>query len=143
MPTVSVLLTRFQFASTELMVTLNAVPAPCAVGDPVLPAAVPGAAVSPGTSNCNFTNTPAFTVMDGLMLEVLPLSLASLAVTVRVPEVLRVTLNVCVPPTSAVLAGRRALASEEVNPTVSVALVATFQFASTALTVTLNGVPAV
>ena len=68
MPTVSVLLTRFQFASTELMVTLNAVPAPCAVGDPVLPAAVPGAAVSPGTSNCNFTNAVALTVSSWVPL---------------------------------------------------------------------------
>ena len=49
MPTVSVIeLTRFQFASTALTVTLNAPPAVCAVGVPVLPVAVPGAAVSPG-----------------------------------------------------------------------------------------------
>ncbi len=51
MPTVWVLLIRFQFASTALTVTLKAVPALCALGVPVLPLAVPGAAVSPGTSS--------------------------------------------------------------------------------------------
>src|SRR5438034_7908111 len=61
-PTVWVLLTRFQFASTALAVTVKAVPAVRAVAVPVLPVAVPGAAVSPGTSNCNLTNAPAVTV---------------------------------------------------------------------------------
>ena len=46
------------------------------------------------------------------------------------------------PATSAALAGSVALASVEVMPTVSVELT-TFQFASTALTVTLNEPPAV
>src|SRR5262249_27228455 len=87
MPTVGVLLTRFQFASTELMMTLKAVPEPAAVGVPVLPVAVPGAAVSPGTSTCNFTKAPALTVTEGLVLAVLLPSVASLAVTVRVPTV--------------------------------------------------------
>src|ERR1044071_9673368 len=69
MPTVCVIvLTKFQFASTALAVTLNAVLALADVGEPVLPVAVPGAAVSPGTSNCNFTNAPAFTVTDELVL---------------------------------------------------------------------------
>src|SRR6266853_4565958 len=70
MPTVCVLLTRFQLASTALTVALNAVPAPWAIGVPVLPVAVPGAAVSPGTSNCIFTNAPALTVIDELVLAV-------------------------------------------------------------------------
>ncbi|MEK7229623.1 MAG: hypothetical protein AAB154_06235, partial [Candidatus Binatota bacterium] len=48
-PTVCVELTTFQFASTAFTVTLNAVPALWAVGVPVFPEAVPGAAVSPGT----------------------------------------------------------------------------------------------
>src|SRR5436190_21890553 len=48
-----IVLTKFQFASTALTVTLNAVPAPVDVGEPILPAPVPGAAVSPGTSNCS------------------------------------------------------------------------------------------
>src|SRR6266699_1910797 len=61
-PTVWVLLTRFQFASTALAVTLNAVPEGWAAGVPLLPVALPGAAVSPGTSTCNFTNAPPVTV---------------------------------------------------------------------------------
>src|SRR5712691_7443345 len=46
--TVSVALTGFQLASTALTVTLNEEPAVCALGVPVLPVALPGAAVSPG-----------------------------------------------------------------------------------------------
>src|SRR5438477_4668981 len=65
-PTVCVLLARFQLASTALIVTLNAVPEVAAMGVPVLPLAVPGAAVSPDTNTCNFTTAPAFTVTDGL-----------------------------------------------------------------------------
>src|SRR6266536_475615 len=68
MPTACVLLTRFQLASTALTVALNAAPAPWAVGVPVLPVAVPGAAVSPGTSNCSFTNAPALTVSSWVAL---------------------------------------------------------------------------
>ena len=52
MPMVSLmLLTTFQLASTALSVTLKAVPAVWAVGVPVLPVVVPGAAVSPGTKS--------------------------------------------------------------------------------------------
>src|SRR6266540_3410745 len=142
-PTVWVLLTRFQFASTALAVTLNAVPEVWAAGVPLLPVALPGAAVSPGTSNCNFTNAPALTVIDGLVLAVLLESVRSVAVTVRLPTVFMVTLKVCVPATRAALAGSAALASEEVIPTVSVAVVTVFQLASTALSVALIGVPAV
>src|SRR5438445_65547 len=47
---VSLVLTRFQFASTALTVRLKLLPAVWAVGAPVLPEAVPGAAVSPGVS---------------------------------------------------------------------------------------------
>src|SRR2546423_717807 len=39
------LVTRFQFASTALTVKLNAAPAICPDGEPILPFAVPGAAV--------------------------------------------------------------------------------------------------
>jgi hypothetical protein len=66
----------------------------------------------------------------------------SVAVTVREPAVLSVTLNVFVPATSAAFAGSDAFASEDVIPTVSVEETR-FQFASTAFTVTLNDVPAV
>ena len=143
-PTVSpTVLTTFQFASTALTVTLNAVPAVCAAVVPVLPVAVPGAAVSPGANNCNFTNEPPLIVMEELVLAVLVPSVMSLAVTVRLPALLHVMLKVCVPPTSAALTGSTALASLEVIPTRSLAVEMKFQLASTALTVTLNAVPAV
>src|SRR5438093_8153008 len=75
-PTVCVtLLTTFQLASTALIVTLKAAPEVRAVGVPVLPVAVPGAAVSPGTSNCSFTNAPALTVSSCVAL-VRPLAAA-------------------------------------------------------------------
>ena len=51
-PTKSVAVaTLFQFASTALTVTEKDSPRFCCEGEPVLPVAVPGAAVSPGTSN--------------------------------------------------------------------------------------------
>src|SRR5438552_3883827 len=64
------------------------------------------------------------------------------AVTVALPAVLAVMLKLLVPPTRAALAGRAALESLELIATVSFVLI-TFQFASTALTVTLKAVPAV
>ena len=75
-------LTRFQFASTAFTVTLNAVPAVRAVGVPVLPVAVPGAAVSPGSRICSFVNAPGFTVVAGLVFAVFVPSVMSVAVTV-------------------------------------------------------------
>ena len=141
--TVWVLLTRFQFASTALIVTLKAVFAVRAVGKPVLPVAVPGAAVSPGTNTCSFTNGPALTVTDGLVLALLLTSVRSLAVTVLLPAVLKVTLKLCVPATKAALAGWASFRSLVLMPTVSVTVLIVFQLASTALSVTLNGVPAV
>src|SRR5439155_25168056 len=128
-------LTTFQLASTALTVTLKAVPAPAEAGTPSLPVALPGAAVSPGTSSCILAKVPAFTVIVGLVLGDLPPSLMSLAVTVALPAVLRLILKVRVPFTNAVLPGRLALLSEEVIATVSVTLVIPFQLASTALTV--------
>ena len=136
-------LTRFQLASTALTVMLNAVPAVCAVGEPVLPVADPGAAVSPGTRSWSFVNAPALTVMDGLVFAVFDPSEISVAVSVLLPAVFSVTLKVLVPLTSAALAGRDALASFEVIPTTSVTLLTMFQFASTAFTVTVKAVPAV
>ena len=67
----SVELTRFQLASTALTVTLNEPPAVCALGVPVLPEAVPGAAVSPGSRICSLANAPALIVVDGLVLAVI------------------------------------------------------------------------
>src|SRR2546422_143294 len=132
----------FQFASTAFTVTVNAVPAVRALGLPVFPLPVPAAAVSPGTRSCSFANAPAVTVIDGLVFAVMPPLVISVAVTVAVPPVFSVTLNVFVPATSAAFAGKVALASDEVIPTVSVELT-TFQAASTAFTVTVNAVPAV
>src|SRR3954469_17949601 len=139
---VSVELTRFQFASTALTVTLKEDPAVWADGVPVLPVAVPGAAVSPGISSCSLLNAPALIVVDGLVLAVLEPSLESVAVTVALPAVLAVTENVFVPATSAAFAGSAAFASELVIAIVSVEET-TFQFASTALTVTVKLDPAV
>src|ERR1051325_4226637 len=135
--------TRFQFASTPLTVTVKAVPAVRSVGLPALPVAVPGAAVSPGMSSCNFTNAPALTVIAGLVLAVLLPSSTPDAVSVWPPAVLNVTLNEFVPLTSAASAGGVALASLVEMSTVSAAFVVKFQNASTARTVTLNAVPAV
>src|SRR5438046_848883 len=63
MATVSLVLTTFQLASTALTVRLNAEPAVCGETSPTLPVAVPGAAVSPGASNCNLASAPALTLI--------------------------------------------------------------------------------
>src|ERR1051326_4321069 len=63
-PAVSVtLFTRSQLASTSLTVTLNDVPAAWPLGVPVLPVALPGAAVSPGTRICNLAKDPTLTAI--------------------------------------------------------------------------------
>ena len=80
------------------------------------------------------------TVIAALVFAVFVPSVRSVAVTVRLPTVLRVTLNVLVPATRAALAGRVAAGSLEVIPTVWIELT-TFQLASTALTITVNGGP--
>ena len=140
--TVSLVFTTFQLASTALTVTLKGVLAVCAEGVPVLPLAEPGAAVSPGTNSWNFASAAGLTVTAELVLRVLELSVTSLAVTVEVPAVRRVTLKVCVPFTSAALAGKLALLSEALIPTMSVTVLTGFQLASTALTVTVKALPA-
>src|SRR5437899_431865 len=56
-PTASVAVgTRYQFESTAYTVTLNGVPAVCAVGDPDLPLTLPGEKASPGSSASSFAN---------------------------------------------------------------------------------------
>ena len=121
--------------------TLKAVPAVRAVGEPVLPEPVPGDAVSPGTTSCSFTNAPALTVTLALVLAV-SVAAASVAVMVRAPAVLNVKVeSVRVPatkvmfpavaPLSSVMA---ALVSVLPMATLGVALLTTFQLASTALT---------
>src|SRR5439155_10086055 len=113
-----------------------------ALGVPVLPVAVPGDAISPGTSNCSFVKAPGLTVKDGLVLAVIPPWVVSEAVAVLVPAVFAVTLKVLVPLTRAALAGKAAFASLEPIATVSLVLIK-FQFASTALTVTEKAAPEV
>ncbi len=117
-------------------------PAVWALAEPVLPDALPGAAVSPGTRIWSFVNAPGLIVVDGLVFAVIAPFVTSVAVKVAVPAVFGVMLNVFVPATSAALAGRPALASVDVIWIVSVALT-TFQFKSTALTVALKEDPAV
>lgn len=63
--------TRFQKASTELTVTEKALPAVCELGEPVFPLEDPGAAASPGRSNCILANVPALIVMVALVLGVM------------------------------------------------------------------------
>src|SRR5207245_723179 len=139
-------LTTFQLASTALTtIPLPiAVPAVCAVGvAAVLPVAVPGAATSPGNRICSFVTTPAFTVTLALVLAV-NVPPASVAVTVRVPTVLKVKLesarvpatNVMFPAVAPLSSAIVALASELVIVTLVVAVLTTFQLASTALITT-------
>ena len=108
-----------------------------------MPVALPGEAVSPGARICSLVNAPPLTAIAGLVLAVLVPSVISVVVTVRLPPVFIVMLKVPLPELSAALAGRAALPSLEVMPTVWVTLVTAFQLASTALTVTLKAVPAV
>src|SRR5262249_10902109 len=82
------------------------------------------------------------TLIEGLVLEGIVPCVTSEAVTVAVPAVFSVTLATLLPLTSAPLPGSVAFASLEVIETVSFVLT-TFQFASTAFTVTLKAVPAV
>jgi len=103
-----------------LTVILKSEPTVCPLGVPVLPVAVPGAADSPGTNNCRRAKLPGVTVTDGLVLAVLVASLTSVAVTVRLPAVFRVTLKVRVPLSRAAFAGKLALLSDEVMPTMSI-----------------------
>src|SRR5690348_6209400 len=114
MATVSVTeVTTFQFASTALTTMVNAAPAACALGVPVLPDAVPAAAVSPGSNSCSLVNDPALTVVVALVFAVSGPTLASVAVTVWLPAVFGVTVKVFVPATSGALAGSVALASDD------------------------------
>ena len=141
-------MTRFQFASTALTVTVNAMPAVRALGAPVLPVALPGDAVSPGTNNCSFANAPAFTVTLGLVLAV-SVAATSLAVMVQAPAVLKVKTDkarvpatkVRLPEVAPLSSAKAALASELVMATLGVALLTTFQFASTALTMIALVIP--
>src|SRR4051794_26753199 len=117
--------TGFQLASTAFTITLKEDAAVCAAEDPTFPETVPGAAVSPGARICNFENTPALTVSGELALLLFAAFEMSPAVSVALPAVLKVTLMVFVPLSSAALAGSVVLLSDELIPIVSVAVFAT------------------
>jgi len=138
---VSFVLIRFQFASTALTVTENARFVISSDGVPVLPVPEPGAAASPGTSNCSFANAPALTVVVEPVEGAFVPSVISVAVTLALPPVFSVTANVFVPAARAPFPGRTAFASLEVIPTVCVRVFTRFQLLSTAFTVTLKAVP--
>ena len=134
----------FHQASTALTVAATGLPAVDAVGVPVLPVAVPGAATSPASRTCSWVAVPAPTIT----FELVPAATdgdpdTQVAVTDDDPPVRRVTANVPVPPTSAPFAARTALASDEVTATVGVAEVTRFQFTSTTRAVALTEAPAV
>ena len=61
---------------------VEALPAVCALGVPVLPVAVPGAAVSPGIRIWSFANAPALMVVAGLVFAVIEPLVTSVAVNV-------------------------------------------------------------
>ena len=91
----------------------------------------------------SFVTDAALTVIPALVFAVAAGPATLVAVTVRpLPAVFSVTMKSMEPATSAAFAGNTALASLEVIAMVLVAATR-FQFASTALTVTVNGVPAV
>src|SRR5688572_9182324 len=72
-PTKSVtLFTTFQLASTALTVTLKGPSTDWAMGVPVLPLAVPGAALSPGTSSWSLVKgpTPTATLPERKLVKV-------------------------------------------------------------------------
>src|SRR2546426_1678732 len=77
----------------------------------------------------------------GGLVSVFEASAVSVAVTVALPTVLSVTENVFVPATSAALPGNVAAVSLELMATMSATFVTAFQFASTALMVTLKPTP--
>ena len=108
MPTVSVEETRFQLASTALTVTLKCCPRSERTAAPVLPEAVPGAAVSPGSRIWSLLKAAALTVVAGLVLAVIAPLVTSEAVKVEEAAVFGVTESVFVPATSAALAGSAA-----------------------------------
>jgi hypothetical protein len=56
--------TTFQCASTARTVTATVLPAVTALGVPVFPVDVPGAADSPGRRTCSFVAAPALTVTE-------------------------------------------------------------------------------
>ena len=81
--------------------------------------ALPGAALSPGASTCNFANAPTATPIAGLVLLPIAGRVTSAAVTVALPAVLKMIAKVLLPLTSPAFAGKAAFGSVEVIATVS------------------------
>src|SRR5439155_236530 len=106
-------------------------PASCTVTTGWVPNAVAYLDLLGLVVKATFAAAPTLTVIDGLVFAVFVPSVTSEPVTVAVPAVFSVTLNVPAPATSAALAGSVAFPSDDVMPTVLVELIA-FQFASTA-----------
>src|SRR2546425_2596878 len=88
-------------------------------------------------------NWAGLTAMDGLMLAVLLPSVRSVAVRVKLPVALKVTVRLVVPDTNATAGGKVAVRSLELRPTVSLTVLTRFQKASTALTVTEKELPTI
>ena len=113
------------------------------------PAAVPGAAVWPVNRTWNWVTVPGLTMTAGLVpVDTTGSPETQVAVTVCAPAALRVIANVFVPAPSRMPAGRTAVTSEgppgekaAVIAAVGLALATTFQYWSTALTVTVTGDP--
>src|SRR5262245_9384744 len=83
------------------------------------------------------------TATVGLVLGVLLPSVRSLAVSVKFPLVLKVTVRFVVPEVIALADGRVAVASLELSATMSLTVLTRFHWASTALTVTTMELPTV
>src|SRR5256885_17242453 len=103
---------------------LKGPPAPSVFRYPVLFVCVPGAAVSPGANSCNFTNGPALTAIDGLVLAVLAPSVRSEAGKGCEPGGLHVARQICVAGTKGGVAGQAAVAARGGKTTLSVAVMA-------------------
>src|SRR5437867_928300 len=142
MPTVSAMvLMKFQLSSTALTVTVKPLKEAAGDGCPTLPVGVPAAAISPGNNNWSLLKGPILTLTLALVLAASALA-ASVAVIVRVPAVLKVKLERMrapetrfkLPAVAPLSSATAALPSELVMMTFGVALLTTFQFASTART---------
>ena len=93
-PTMSVTLVRtFQKGSTALTVMLNAAPAVCGRGVPVLPLVVAGAAVSPGTRSCSLAKAAGLTTIgsDSALVRPVAVKLMVMFVATLCERLLKVT----------------------------------------------------
>ena len=136
--------TTFQWSSTAFTLIEIESPAVAAVGVPVFPDTVPGAAVSPGISTCSFVALAGFTVTPALVPgDTLGVPETRVAVKVGLSFAFTVAVNVPTPDTSAASLGSTADDDDDVMPTVGFADVTRFQLSSTALTVIDTMLPAV